>query len=302
MKSIKKIDIHAHATLFPDLVPRERGTDYHMLSGEELIKFYDELNIERGILLPLLSPEVWNGQMTNENCKVIADRYPDRFIWFCNIDPRMATEASNWTFDELFAHYKKLGAKGLGELTANIPADDPRMDELFAHCAKEDMPVLIHISPRVGFSYGIADDLGLPRLDAMMTKHPDLKIIGHSQAFWSEISADNTDAIRGGNPSGKVTEGTITKLMRKHPNLYCDISAGSGSNAMMRDEEHAAKFIEEFSDRILYGCDICAAHNTHQYVFNDWLDKMVDEGKISIENYKKIIRENTIKLLKLDME
>ena len=300
MKSIKKIDIHEHSSVFAEWIPRERNSEYHILSPEELLKIYDELNIEKGVLLPLLSPEVWNGQITNENCKMIAEQYPDRFLWFCNIDPRMETEEGNWTFDELFAHYKKLGAKGLGELTANLSVDDPRMDTLFFHCEKENLPVMIHISPKVGFSYGIVDELGLPKLDAIMTKYPDLKIIGHSQAFWSEISADNTEAIRWTNSLEKVREGRLAEMLRKHPNLYCDLSASSGAIAMIRDEEYAIKFIEEFADRILYGCDVCAAHNRQQYVLNDWLIKMVDEEKISCENYRKIVRENAIKLLQLD--
>jgi hypothetical protein len=82
-------------------------------------------------------------------------------------------------------------------------------------------------------------------------------VLGHSQVFWSEISGDNSDEIRNGYPKGKVTPGRITALMRKYDNLYCDLSAGSGMNAMMRDKEHAVSFFREFADRILYGCDIC---------------------------------------------
>ena len=92
----------------------------------------------------------------------------------------------------------------------------------------------------------------------------------------------------------------MVELMRRYPNLYCDLSAGSGSNALMRDPEFAAKFIEEFSDRLMYACDICHPTNTHPFRFKDFLEKMLDEGKISEENYVKLVRENAIRILKLE--
>lgn len=73
-------------------------------------------------------------------------------------------------------------------------------------------------------------------------------------------------------------------------------------NALRRDPENAARFIEEFSDRILYGCDICATFNRHQYEFDAFLTKMRTDGMISETNYRKIVRENAIRLLKLDLK
>ena len=67
----------------------------------------------------------------------------------------------------------------------------------------------------------------------------------------------------------------------------------------MRDPDYAARFIEEFSDRILYGCEICSTKNKHPFVFDEFLTDMRKSGAISDENYKKIVRENAIKLLKL---
>ena len=68
----------------------------------------------------------------------------------------------------------------------------------------------------------------------------------------------------------------------------------------MRDVEYAAKFREEFSDRILYGCDICQIFNTFQFDFDNFLTKMRTTGMISEENYYKLVRGNAIKLLKLE--
>jgi predicted TIM-barrel fold metal-dependent hydrolase len=196
-------------------------------------------------------------------------------------------------------HYKALGAKGLGELTSNLYADDPKMENLFFHCVQCDMPVLIHISPKIGYNYGIVDEIGLPRIEKELKKFPDLKLIGHSQPFWAEMSANLTEDMRNDYPKGKVEEGRLPKLMREYGNLYCDLSARSGAYALMRDREYAARFLEEFADRILYGSDVCAATQTFQYDFDAFLDNMVEDGYLSMENYKKIVYENAKKLLKL---
>ena len=269
------------------------------LSKDEQLEIYDKMDVELGVLLPIIAPEAQWITMSNEECKLIADQAPDRFVWFCNVDPRAAEFTPDADLSYLLNHYKSLGAKGLGELTTPMYADDPMMDNLFAHCTSCDLPVLIHIAPQYGYTYGIIDELGLPRIEKMLKKH-EMKLIGHSAAFWSEISEGLTEEERNGYPTGKVKEGRLPKLMREYGNLYCDLSAGSGGNAMMRDLEYAAKFIEEFSDRILFGMDVCATTNKHQYEFDAFLTKMLNDGMISAENYEKIIRGNAVKLLKLE--
>lgn len=298
MEQIKKIDIHAHATAFPQYAPKFESNGCTVPSVETMIDFYDRLNIEKGVLLPISSPEAQLLVMTSESCKYICDNCPDRFIWFCNVDPRSYSNASDAKLGYLLEHYMSLGAKGVGELTANIYADDEKNDNLFGFCAELGLPVTIHIAPKIGGYYGIVDELGLPRLEKMLKKHPKLKIFGHSQCFWSEISK-NSEETRSAYPKGKVEGGRLPELLRKYENLYCDLSAGSGSNALMRDREHAARFIDEFSDRILYGCDICAAVNTFPFDFDAFLTSMRESGEMSEENYRKIVRENAVRLLGL---
>lgn len=299
MKPIKKIDIHAHTRPFKEIAPlHARGESF--IYADELLEIYDKINVEKGVLLPIVSPESHVFPMTSSDCAYTAHKHPDRFIWFCNIDPRACGNRPDANLTPTIEYYKSLGAKGVGEITAQLYFDDPFMDNLFYHCAACDMPVIIHISPKMGYCYGIVDDIGLPRLEKMLAKHKNLKVLGHSQTFWAEMGNDTTEENRKGYPKGKVQEGRIAELMRKYDNLYCDLSAGSGANALMRDEEYAVKFIAEFADRILYGCDICQTFNTHQYDFDDFLTRLRAEGKISEENYYKIVRGNAIKLLKLE--
>ena len=294
---MKKIDIHNHVTMFPDIVcPFPGGNRF--LCKEELMDIQDKLDIEKGVLLPLVSPECFWMIMTNEEAKTVADMHPDRFVWYCNVDPRAGQYDEKTDLGYLINHYKEQGARGVGELTAPLLADCAMIDNLFNHCEQLDMPVLIHIAPEVGNCYGIIDEPGLPRIERMLKKHPDMKLIGHSPCFWNEIS-DEVVEVRNSYPTGKVKEGRLPKLLREYGNLYCDLSAGSGANAMMRDPEYAARFMEEFADRIFYATDVCATTNTFQYTFNDFLNKMVADGMLSQENYEKIIRKNAEKILGL---
>ena len=304
VKDIKKIDIHAHATPFREYFPPhwKNKPEGVMVSAETLIEMHDSLGIEKGIILPISSPEGQPSVMSSEACKYLVDKNPSRFDWFCNVDPRANMDKANCDLTFLLRHYKSLGAKGVGEITAHIDADDPKMLNLFAACEECDMPVLIHIAYHREWGYGIYDDLGLPRIEAVLKKFPGLKLIGHSQAFWSELSGDVTLETRGKyGESTVVPGGRVVELMQKYPNIYCDLSAGSGHHAMMRDEAFFAWFVEKFSDRIMYGCDICHPDNTHPFIFRDFLYRMIEEGKLREETYVKIVRENAIRILKLEV-
>ena len=297
-ETIKKIDIHSHATFFHDYYPpHQNGCVF--VSPEEVLALYDKINVEKGVLLPLIACEAQVAPMTSEACKALTVQHPDRFAWFCGVDARSLDNHPNSNLGHLLEHYQSLGARGVGEVTTQLYADDPLMDHFFACCAEHDMPVLIHIAPQFGGTYGIVDELGLYRIEKMLKKHPKLKLIGHSQPFWSEISADVTNETRGHSPSTKVIPGRLVEMLRSCENLYCDLSAGSGANAVMRDPEFSAGFFAEFADRILYGIDFCHPHNRHPFLLNNFLTDMADSGAISEETYRKIVRDNAIRLLKL---
>ena len=300
-EKVKKIDVHVHATMFQDYIPNLLYNGDKFLSDTQQIELFDKLNIEKGVLLPIVSQEWQIFQSCNGEVKTMVNKNPDRFLWFCNIDPRNYFNDPNTDFSKMLNFYKELGAKGLGELTPNMMLDDPLLDNLFYHCEKCDMPVTIHLAPasaQYGY-YGIKDDPGMPRLERVLKKFPNLKIFGHSQQFWAEISAQEEGKPFDDYPTGKVKEGRIAQLLREYPNLYCDVSANSGMNAFTRDKEYAAKFIEEFSDRIMYGTDYCQKANTFVFAFDKWLDEMCEDKMISEENYYKFMRGNAERLLNL---
>ena len=241
LERIRKIDIHAHVNPFKHL------SLHSIITPEEQFEYYDKLGVEKGIILPIVSPEGGMDILPNQYAMLSVEKYPDKFYWFCNVDPRSHENSEKCDLSVLLNFYKERGAKGLGELTSNLYFDDPKMDNLFSHLEELDMPVLFHTSPKPNYNYGAVDEMNFPRLEKMLKKHKKLKFIGHSQPFWAHISKDLKEEERNGFPTGKVIPGRITELMREYPNLYCDISANSGRNAMMRDRDHAIKFFTEFS-------------------------------------------------------
>ena len=290
------IDIHTHVT--PTItVKRPDGSTY--CTPKQLLAMLDEAGIDMAVLLPTISPEWGTRRVGPEEVLDIAAEYPDRFIPFCNLDPRMVNNTPAADFMPILEWYRNAGCKGVGEITANMPFDDPMVWNMLGQCAKAEMPVLFHIGPRLGGCYGLIDDLGLPRLEKTLAQFPDLTIIGHSQPFWSEIGADVTNETRGGYPKGKVTPGRIVELLRKYPSLHCDLSAGSGHNAVSRDPEFGYAFMEEFQDRLFFGTDICAPHNKTPLV--DFLNDAGATGMISSEAFEKISWRNANRVLGLGL-
>lgn len=296
--TVPKIDVHIHTTVYSDIdLPRFDGD--HFASPEEIRQKYAAWGIEKGVILPEVTNECSFAVQSNEDAYLIVKKYPDLFYWFCNFTPRMGNNNDKTDFSYFIEHYKKMGALGVGELSYNMFFDDPMSENLLYHCGECDMPVIIHIAPYQFGCYGIVDDLGLPRMEKVLKKYPKLRIIGHSQPFWAEISTDVTAENRNSYPTGKVTDGRLTCLLREYDNLFCDMSAGSGFNAMARDPDHACRFMEEFQDKMMFGTDVCSPRNEME--LSHWLDAAFSTGCITETVYKKICRENAIRILKLNI-
>ena len=292
------IDCHVHALETPTCVHPQTGKQL-ISTPEVLIERYDAVNIEKGVILPIASSDSTYFTQSNEEVMRMAAKYPDRFIPFCNIDPRAMGNTGSAPLVPILKYYKDMGCKGVGEVTANIDMDDERVQNLFK-CVNEvgGMALTFHLATCERHTYGLIEDAGLVKLEKALQKYPNIKFFGHSQVFWSEIAANPTPQERGSYPKGRITEeGAIQKLMRKYPNLYGDVSAGSGCNALTRDEDHAVKFLNEFQDRLMFGTDICAPDTPTPLV--DFLLKLRKEEKISETVFQKVARGNIIRLLEL---
>lgn len=288
------IDIHAHAYLWP-CPPQDGSTQF--CTPDEVIVRYDELGIEKGILLPLIGPETYLPQ-SNEEILEICRCYPERFIPFCNIDPRGIGNSADTDFGIWLNWYKNHGCKGVGEFMPNLPFTHPLVLNFFRQVEDFGMPLTFDISDRIGGRYGLYDDPGLPQLEHCLRRFPRLKILGHGPAFWAEIGKLENPADRGGYPRYPVKEeGVVPALFRRYENMWGDLSAGSGYNALARDPEYAAKFLTEFQDRLMFGTDICRYNQ--KVDLPAFLLRLKTDGKISEDIFHKIAKGNAYRLFDL---
>ena len=297
------IDIHAHVYRVKTKIPGI--TEF--CNPKELLKRYDELKIDCGVLLPIVSPEIYLPQSVEDILEVCA-AYPDRFIPYCNIDPRCSRNAPTAPLDKIIHYYKEQGCKGVGEVMPNMELLDPKVQNLFACAEKEEMPIVYDGSVQKTGDFGLYDDPGLPQLEYTLQDHPKLKIFGHGPVFWNEIARLETVGERGvywGHtgmkirlPKGPVKEeGAAVKLLRKYDNLYGDLSDCTAYNALARDDHFGPRFLSEFEDKLFFGTDMVGPN---MYVgLDELLISWRQTGKISETTFRKIAYENAAQLLGL---
>lgn len=291
----KKIDVHTHF----GLVRTERAPspwnplDNYAADAAEMVEHLKSQGVFA--VVDLVHHRDENSNITA--AVKMAERYPGFFRFSCNFseddDPRAVYD--------LMCKYQEMGAISVGELAINQWIDSPLITAVFEAAQKLRLPVTFHMSPEPGYAYGICDRPGLPLLEQALKSFPSLKFLGHSQAFWIEISGDapqSGNQARSAVGQGPVTPGgTVPRLLDQYPNLYGDLSAYSGSRAMMRDEEYGLSFLERYQDRLLYGSDTI---NKQQVMpLGGWLDGCADDGRLSRGAYEKVCYQNAQKLFNI---
>lgn len=295
------IDIHTHVYR---VLPAPFACRFS--TPEELLKRYDAMKVDYAVLLPIVSPEIYLPQ-ANEDILEICDKYPDRFVPYCNVDPRCGCNSPRTNLTEILLHYKRLGCKGVGEVMPNMQLMDDKVRNLFAAAEKAEMPIVYDGAVRTDETFGLYDDPGLPQLEYTLQDFPTLKIFGHGPVFWNEIGKLETVGRRGvymgwfGRqrvhlPSGPIEEeGTVPKLLRKYPNLFGDLSDGTAYNAIARDPDYGPRFLTEFQDRLYFGTDLVSP--TMPVELDQLLLSWRQQGKISETVFRKIAYDNAAKLL-----
>lgn len=199
----------------------------------------------------------------------------------------------------------KAGAIGLGELKSQVAADGPEMRRVYALAAELGVPVLLH------FQDGPAGQVfngGIQRFAAVLKAYPKTTFIGHANSFWANISMEAPPDVA--YPKGSVKKGGVTDLMlAEYPNLYGDLSANSGRNALGRDPEFAGRFLERHAAKLMFGSD-CPCRDgagAGQVSQEAWIkDKCVARETLtalkeltSASLFRRITWENGARLFKL---
>ncbi len=223
------IDIHQH-------------TNYSGRTDDELIAHQRRMGITRTILLPAGSKfGLAAGAGGNDTVVRVAKRLPREYVFFANELPDLPETAN------VIRKYLKAGAIGIGEQKFHVDSDSAAIDTIAGLAQEFRVPVLMHFEHN---TY----NLEYSRFHKTLAKYPKVNFIGHAQTFWANIDAKAVQTVL--YPKGPVTVGGLTdRYLSDYPNFWGDLSAGSGLNALTRDEDHTRGFLKRHQDRLLYGSD-----------------------------------------------
>src|SRR5215471_112662 len=176
------------------------------------------------------------------------ERRAGHFVRSVRTDPSL-TDASKTLRDAL-----KNGAVSIGEMKFHLALDSPEMRRVYDIAAEMKVPVMMHIQTFPHFAGEMPYNTGYPQFDKMLHAYPQTNFIGHGDLFWAHISAD-VPADRG-YPPGPIKAGGLTdRWLSDFPNLYADMSANSGNNALSRDTEFSRGFIARHKSKLIFGSD-----------------------------------------------
>jgi len=144
--------------------------------------------------------------------------------------------------------YLKRGAKVIAEQKFGVECDSPEMQRIYVLAQEYDVPVLMHWQFKM-YNYGFE------RFHTMLEKFPRVKFLGHAQTWWANIDRNHADQTVL-YPKGPVASGGLTdRYLTDYPNMYGDLAAGSGLNALTRDEDFTRDFLTRHRNKLLFGSD-----------------------------------------------
>lgn len=264
------IDVHNHLGGGKEYLTPDRIKNY--LAEMDAAGLRTVVNLDGG----------W-GQELAETLSRLDEAYPGRFLTFALLD-------FDGIDDEDWGHRQakqleqsfQAGAKGLkihkslglsyrfkdGKL---MPIDDPKLDPIWAMCAKYNRPVMIHTSDPAAFF------TPLDRYNERwheLNAHPNWLFFGDQFPSRAQLHEQRNRAIAkhpnttfmcahfGNNPEDLATVGQWLDL---YPNMVIDIDARISE--LGRQPYTARKFILKYQDRIMFGTDTTPRRDAYQMYY-----------------------------------
>ena len=240
------IDIHQHL-------------NYSGRPDEVLLAHQRTMGVTTTVLLPsgrqVSRPSTHNGvanalqaqALGNEACLRFVRAHPREYRFAANEVPDL--DDARTEIDS----YLKRGAVMIAEQKFGIACDSPEMQRIYALAQDRGVPVLMHWQFEMY-------NFGFERFHRILEKFPKVSFIGHAQTWWANIDRNHADQ-KVLYPKGPVTPGGLTeRYLADYPNMFGDLSAGSGLNALLRDEAFTRGFLERHQSQLLFGSD-CSDHD-----------------------------------------
>ena len=241
-----------------------------------------------------------------DRAKQEMERRPGRFARSVRTDPTVSGA------DKVLRDALQGGAVSIGEMKFNVALDSAEMRRVYDIAAEMQVPVMMHIQTFPHFPGEKPYNTGYPQFDKVLRAYPRTMFIGHGDLFWAHISADvPTDR---GYPAGPIKQGGLTdRWLAEFPNLYADMSANSGNNALSRDTPFTRQFIVRHQRKLLFGSDCSCADGNGSGVSQNrnpeaarLAGKCVARETLGVlkrlaspEIFRKVVWENGTQLFKL---
>lgn len=231
------VDVHAHCWPSPDCFSPAFRADARRMRADavDLVTRYEDYRATTGgeeVVSIVFGGKarlsgVW---VDDDDVAAYVARDPGRMIGFMALDPTR----DGWQ-DEMRDGRERLGLRGIKLLPmyAGFYPQEERLEPLWRYASEHGLPVLLHAGTT--FVANAPIDCTLPRhLDPVAIRHPDVKIIlAHL---------------------GHPYEGETVAVIRKHPNLYADVSA-----LFYRPWQlfHSLMLVHEYNvwEKLLFGTD-----------------------------------------------
>jgi len=157
--------------------------------------------VSRAIVFPIRYGDSAGVESDDETCAACIAKFPSKFVGFAYVDPRRPDY-----MDRLVHAVEDLKLNGVkyGPIYNGVPLSDPRMKPVYEYCVRHDLPLTMHMGTT--FARNAPIELGRAiHVEPIALQFPDLKMIcAHMGHPWYE----ETIAV-----------------VRKQPNVYCEISA-----------------------------------------------------------------------------
>ena len=280
---LKFIDIHIHIQpwwqLKPAILERmaqgKENFDFLMelmKSPAKLIELMDKAGIEKVGLINYVSPDLMGFDDSSNDFSANYQKFaPDRFIAFGSVHPRFTKDADA----DIHRLIHNLGIRAIKVHPPHqlyYPNDYvngmKNLEIIYRRCEEWGVPVMVHTG--TSFFAGARIKYGDPvHLDDVAVDFPKLNII----------------MAHGGRP---IWMDTAFYLMRRHKNLYMDISSIPPKKLL---SDYFPR-LEEIGDKVLFG--------------TDWPGPQVEDMRKNADEFLtlplkdetklKILRENALKL------
>lgn len=276
------VDCHTHVWEYPGHISDRFIADARAVGGSGYrdisVRLDEHLQamqpVDRAIVLGFRARHV-GVLVPNEYVAGYVKQHAPRLIGFCSVDP-----SDDDAVEQLDHAVLRLGLRGLklGPIYQNIHPSDPRLKQLLARAQDLEIPILVHQGTT--FCCNVSLELARPvLLQPLALEFPRLKIIvAHMGHPWIDE--------------------TIV-LIRKHPNLFSDISAlhyrpWQFYNALVSASEYGV------FDRLLFGSDypFTTPGATLEALRN--INRMVEGTslpRISAGKVEELIHRDTLRLL-----